>query len=248
MNQRTINHEIRKFYILLTILLSIGSSQTPLSAQSDLQIEVNSYLKNLPFEMPGIHLPVFPDRNFDIVEFGAVGDGHTLNTDAFKKAIEACSSAGGGKVIVPPGLWLTGPIELKSFVNLHLAAGALVVFTPDHSAYPILKAPRRGLLVASPIYGFDLENVAITGEGIFDGSGDTWRPVKKFKTTESQWKRLLKSSGVVDYAGKIWWPSKEAADGEQYLKNLKSTKKKKDITTDDYLPATVLMSAPAKTY
>ncbi|MEJ2634920.1 MAG: glycoside hydrolase family 28 protein [Calditrichia bacterium] len=187
--------------------------------------------------MPEIQLPQFPDTTFSITSFGAVGDGHTLNTEAFRKAIEACSRSGGGKVEVPPGVWLTGPIELKSYVNLHISRGALVVFSPDHSNYPIIDPPKRGFTAASPVYGFNLENVAITGEGVMDGSGDTWRPVKKYKTTANQWRDLVQSGGVVDQKTQIWWPSKEAMDGEQYLKELHKRKKSSDLTPADFLPA-----------
>ena len=69
---------------------------------------------------------------FSIVEYGAVGDGKTKNTDAFARAIAACGVAGGGRIIVPPGTWLTGPIELKSNIDLHLETGATVLFSRDY--------------------------------------------------------------------------------------------------------------------
>ncbi|HKJ43666.1 MAG TPA: glycoside hydrolase family 28 protein [Sunxiuqinia sp.] len=184
-----------------------------------------------------IKTPTFQDRTFNITNFGAVGDGHKLNTDAFKKAITTCSQSGGGKVVVPPGLWLTGPIELQSNVNLHLDRGALVVFSPEHKNYPMIDPPKRSILAHPPVYGANLENVAITGEGILDGAGETWRPVKKSKTTASQWKDLVKSGGIVNEKSNIWWPSKEAMNGKQFIKELRKTKDKKDLTPQDYLPA-----------
>src|SRR5579871_3566378 len=90
------------------------------------------YVANSPFPMPEVVQPSFPDRNFLLSDYGANSNGHTLNTDAFQKAIQACAAAGGGHVIVPPGNWMTGPIELKSHVDLHLQAGAIVQFTNDH--------------------------------------------------------------------------------------------------------------------
>src|SRR6185312_5612314 len=80
---------------------------------------LNEYIAQAPFKMPAIAEPVFKTTTYNIKDYGAVGDGQTLNTEAFEKAINACSSAGGGVVLVPPGLWLTGPINLKSNVNLH---------------------------------------------------------------------------------------------------------------------------------
>ena len=88
--------------------------------------------EGLPFQMNKIAQPVFPDYSCNICSFGAVGDGITLNTDAINRAIEETSAKGGGKVIVPEGLWLTGPIVMKSNVNLHLETNALIVFTADH--------------------------------------------------------------------------------------------------------------------
>ena len=175
MNRQRITDVRRLIKKIAVIIFLFGIIFSNLNAQPNLQSEVRSYLTDIPFEMAQIQLPEFPDRVFNILDFGAVGDGHTLNTEAFKKAIEACSQAGGGKVIVPSGLWLTGPIKLESNINLHLKQGALILFTPDHTQYPIIKMPKRGFGVTSPVYGFDLENIAITGDGIMDGSGDSWR-------------------------------------------------------------------------
>jgi len=195
------------------------------------------YITHAPFKMAEVTLPVFPGRSFSIKNYGAVNDGQTLNTDAFKKAIEACSTAGGGKVVVPPGLWLTGPIELKSNIDLDVERGALILFTKDHTQYPMIKASSNSsnFVTASPIYGYDLKNIAITGEGVIDGAGETWRPVKKEKVTAGQWKGFTSSGDTVSNNGSVWWPTKEAMEGEQFLKDLK--KKGEQLTAEDYLPA-----------
>lgn len=216
------------------LLLFIGSAFSFLCAQENLQAEVDSYLTGLPFNSFKIQLPDFPDRTYNIKNFGAVGDGHTMNTAAFKKAIDACSDAGGGKVLVPAGLWLTGPIELKSNVNFHVERGAFILFSPDHNDYPIIKMPHGGFIVASPIYGSDLENIAITGTGILDGNGTTWRPLKKSKVNESLWRKFVSSGGVVSDDGSMWWPSEAARDGLKKLEELRKTKK--EITAEDLLP------------
>src|SRR6185369_10808338 len=107
--------------------------------------------------------------------FGAVPDGKTLNTEAFAKAIAAAADKGGGHVIVPPGIWLTGPIELKSKIDLHLEEGAFVQFTPDLKQYPQCELKVKSdvsTVTMSPIWGVDLIDVSITGHGIFDGAGD----------------------------------------------------------------------------
>ncbi len=206
---------------------------TNLYSQSSLQVEVNNHLKNLPFNSFQIHLPSFQNKTFNIKDFGAIGDGHTMNTDAFKKAINSCSEAGGGKVIVPPGLWLTGPIELKSNINFNVERGALILFSPDHKDYPIISSPRGGYIVAPPVYGFNLENIAIIGEGLIDGNGTTWRPLKKSKVNSSLWKKFVNSGGVTNDDNSIWYPSKAARDGIEELSQMK--KNKNDITTDDLL-------------
>lgn len=110
---------------------------------------------------------------------------------------------------------------MKSNINLVVERGALVQMTKDHSQYPIIKASSKSTnyVVASPIYGYGLENIAITGGGIIDGGGETWRPLKKEKATAGQWKEFTSSGGVVSNYGTIWWPTKEAMEGEQYLKN-----------------------------
>ena len=204
------------------------------SAQSD--NEIKKHLEGLPFAMPEMGIPVFPDRLVSIVDFGAVGDGQTMNTDAINKAIGECAAKGGGTVLIPAGLWLTGPISLQSNINLHAEKGAIILFSRNHADYPVIKNPVKGSFeVASPISGYGLENIAITGGGIFDGSGDTWRPVKKDKTTEGQWKELLASGGVVDKTG-LYWPTRAAMEGPQYLETLKK-KDKKTITAKDYEPA-----------
>ncbi len=193
------------------------------------------YIAKAPFKMPAVPLPQFGDKVFSIKDFGAVADGKTLNTEAFAKAIEACSNAGGGKVVVPAGKWLTGPVELKSNVDLHTEKNALVQFTPDRTQYPIINMNGDGktFVVASPIYAYKASNIAITGEGAFDGAGESWRPVKKNKVTTAVWEDL-KKTGVVSEDGKIWWPTYEAMKGEEYVQRLKDNK---SAAASDYLPA-----------
>lgn len=129
-----------------------------------------------------IIVPQFPDKNYSIIDFGAVADGVTDNTQAFKLAINRCHDEGGGKVIVPAGSFLTGPIHLKSNVNLHLENGAKVLFIKDPKAYlPHVRTSYEGveLMNYSPlIYAYKQKNIAITGKGVFDGqaSKTNWWP------------------------------------------------------------------------
>ncbi|GEL10317.1 Polygalacturonase [Flavobacterium glycines] len=154
--------------------------------------------------------PVIPNNSVNIKDFGAVNGGYVLNTKAFADAIDAVSQKGGGKVIIPAGIWLTGPIILKSNLELHAERGALIKFSPDKSLYPLVETSFEGLNTwrcISPIYGKNLENVAFTGSGVWDGSGEVWRQVKKAKLTESQWKKFVASGGVVNKAQTSWYPS-----------------------------------------
>ena len=176
------------------------------------------YVARAPFPMPAVPVPTFPDRNFPITDYGAVGDGQTIATSAISQAIAACAAAGGGHVIIPAGLWLTGPITLQSGVDLHSEYGAVIQFTPDHTAYPLVRHGTRGWVAASCITGTGLTDIALTGHGIFDGAGDTWRPIRKTKTTSSQWAALLAKGGVVSQGGEPdWWPTREAMEGEDFL-------------------------------
>ncbi|RYD74867.1 MAG: glycoside hydrolase family 28 protein [Sphingobacteriales bacterium] len=153
-----------------------------------------------------------------IVSFGAKGDGVSLNTESINKAIAAVSQKGGGVVLIPGGLWLTGPIELKSNVNLHLKRDALLQFTDDFNQYKLVEGNWEGQPAwrnQSPISGTDLQNIAITGSGIIDGNGGAWRMVKRDKLTESQWKKLTSSGGLVSEDGKMWYPSEKTFKGSK---------------------------------
>ncbi|MEV5025348.1 glycoside hydrolase family 28 protein [Paenibacillus sp. LPE1-1-1.1] len=174
---------------------------------------------------PKVELPRIPERDFLITQFGAVGDGMTDNTEAIERAIAACDRAGGGRVVIPAGLWLTGPIVLRSRMELHAASGALVTFSRNFEQYPLIVSQFEGqpaVRCRAPIDGEKLEDIAITGPGVFDGSGDAWRPVKRMKLTASQWKQRIASGGVVaeNAEGEIWWPTAQAMHGEAEIRRL----------------------------
>lgn len=169
-----------------------------------------------PPTLPAVRQVRFKADTFNIQKYGAVADGQTLNTAAFQKAIMACTQAGGGTVQVPAGLWLTGPIVLQNNVNLHLATGALVQFTTDHGQYPLVKTSWEGedaIRSQAPISGVGLTNIAVTGNGTLDGAGDSWRPVKKNKLNEGEWKKLVASGGVLNEKKDSWYPSAASLKG-----------------------------------
>ena len=163
-------------------------------------------------KLPEVKLPVFKKDTINIAAKGAVPDGYTLNTVFINGAIEELSKKGGGVVLVPSGLWLTGPVVLQDNINLHLAVGATLLFTADKSQYPLVEANWEGLPQMrnqSPISATNVSNIAITGKGIVDGNGDGWRQVKKDKLTETQWKKLVASGGVLSDDKKSWFPSEQ---------------------------------------
>jgi polygalacturonase len=169
------------------------------------------------FNMPVVTEPVILGKSVLITDFGAVGDGQTLNTKAIADAIAEVSGKGGGRVIIPRGLWLTGPIIMKSNINLHAEDGALVIFSKDKNLYPLMHTSFEGLNTVrctSPISGRDLKNISFTGKGVFDGTGEIWRPVKKEKLTETQWKKLILSGGITNERGTVWYPSASYLAGQ----------------------------------
>ncbi len=228
----------RNKYLLAAWLAFMASYIPEAPAQQGMRLadEVKAYTSGLPFAMPEIKLPGFPDRTVSIADHGAIADGQTLNTRAFAEAIHACAAAGGGTVLVPPGIWRTGPVKMESNINLHVMQGAVVLFSNRFEDYALIQRPDSSQYsCASPIYGFNLENIAITGKGILDGWGEAWRPVKIEKLTAAQWKTLTSTGGVVTSDGKIWWPSKKAMNGEAYLAALAASKRK--LTPADYAGA-----------
>ena len=166
--------------------------------------------------LPKAQIPTFKKDTFNILNYGAIPDGVTLNTKSINSAIDACSAKGGGVVLVPQGYWLTGPIVLKSNVNFHVTHAALLQFTDDKSQYPLVLGDFEGHASPrnqSPISGINLYNIAITGEGIIDGHGEVWRDIGKDRLIESDWKKLVASGGIVSENGKEWYPSQNFLNG-----------------------------------
>ena len=166
------------------------------------------------FELPKIYQPHFRQDTLSILANGAVADGKTLNSVAINKTIEQMAAKGGGVVKIPAGLWLTGPIVMKSNINLYVEKNALVIFTSDLNQYPLVVSSFEGVDAArcqSPITAEGISNIAITGKGTFDGNGFYWRPLKKDKMNESGWKNHLQTyGGALTEDKKTWYPSEAA--------------------------------------
>ncbi|MBN1126869.1 MAG: glycoside hydrolase family 28 protein [Sedimentisphaerales bacterium] len=154
--------------------------------------------EQVPGILSRIRVPQFADRDFRITDYGAIDDGRTDCTEAFQKAIAAAHEAGGGRVVVPVASFLTGPIHLKSNVNLYISKGATVRFAVDPDKYmPVVFTRFEGVecLNFSPlIYAYGQDNIAVTGEGVLDGqAGETnwWR----WKKTQGEDVKILNRQG-----------------------------------------------------
>jgi unsaturated rhamnogalacturonyl hydrolase len=167
---------------LLAIPSSLAQAQTARSAPATGSVAPD--WEKASEILARLKAPVFPARTFVITGFGAAADGKADCTDAIRKAIEACVNAGGGRVVVPAGEFLTGAIHLRSGVELHLDRGAVLKFKTQPKAYlPLVLTRFEGMECYnySPlIYAYGQENIAVTGDGLLDGQADEqiWWPWK----------------------------------------------------------------------
>ena len=165
--------------------------------------DYSSYYTELPVPLKQAVAPVIPDNSVQLTDFGAVGDGMTLCTEAFEKAISKLNKLGGGHLNVPQGVWLTGPIALKDNIDLHLDKNAVIYFSPDKSLY--VDEDENGRVYAC-IRASKRKNISITGEGVIDGNGAQWRPVKRSKVSDVEWKRFKSLGGEERDNGSLWYP------------------------------------------
>lgn len=167
--------------VLTFILLGVFGLGHPAMAQETGKPPADIAPLNPPFAMEQLKRPSFPEQTFNIRDYGATeladGQGESI-TDAVRAAIDAAHSAGGGRVLVPAGDWLSGPIHLKSNINLHLEKGARISFSTDKDDYlPVVPQRYEGVETYnySPmIYAHEVNNVAITGEGTLNARGEHW--------------------------------------------------------------------------
>ncbi|MBO5642259.1 MAG: glycoside hydrolase family 28 protein [Prevotella sp.] len=168
---------------------------------------------DIPFDMPRVALPDIPANTVCITDFGAVGDGGSLCTEAFAKAMQALAAKGGGRLVVPAGIWLTGPIQFENCTELHLERGALLLFTSDFDAYPNVSTVYEGNTAnkkMAPLWAYRKHDIAITGDGAVDAQGERWRPSKQGKFTANQWKELTSGQGIAHKG--VWYPDAKQDD------------------------------------
>jgi polygalacturonase len=175
-----------RWIIFSLVVLAAPSFECCHCAEPALDFDPAQAWASVPDILQRIVPPVFPEREFDITDFGAVADADTLSTDAFKQAIAACHQAGGGRVVVPSGQFLTGPIHLLSNVELHLAEGSEIIFSNRFADYlpPVLvRVGGVELYNFSPlIYARDCTNIAVTGKGKLNGNAEAWWDWKSRET------------------------------------------------------------------
>lgn len=187
----------KKILMLVVLMTAVLQSRAQSYAE---------YYRQLPVDMNCPSLPQIPDYTVSVSDFGGVGDGITLNTEAFRKAVSHLDKHGGGHLVVPAGVWMTGLISLKSHIDLHLEKNAIVLASPDKALFikeengvkenkctPLITASKRS-------------DISITGEGVIDGNGAFWRPVKRSKVSDVEWKEYLAMGGTQVEDGKLWFP------------------------------------------
>ena len=208
---------------------------TALTIVSILSAKAEDYSKhyqNLPVELKQVVSFDIPDNTVSIADFGGVGDGVALNTEAFRKAISALTKKGGGRLVVPQGVWLTGPIVLKDNIDLHIERNAIVLFSPDKSLF--VDAEGKSSRCDPGIKASKRKNIAITGEGIIDGNGAQWRPVKRSKVSDTEWKRFADIGGVERQNGALWYPW----DVKAGYKNIADTPENQEKSRQDLIRLT----------
>ncbi|MDE5669366.1 MAG: glycoside hydrolase family 28 protein [Duncaniella sp.] len=184
---------------ILTSLVLLVLTLLPVRAA-----DYSHYYQGLPVDIRQVTPVTFPERTASITTHGAVGDGVTLCTTAIQHTIDSLAALGGGTVTIPMGVWLTGPIELKSNINLSLDKNAILYFSPDKTLYidPNPKASR----VKACISATRCTNIGITGSGMIDGNGSQWRPVKRGKVSNVEWSDFKAMGGVERDNGSLWYP------------------------------------------
>lgn len=163
-------------------------------------------------------LPRFKKDVYNINDYGAKSMLNYNNQKHIQAAIDDCSNNGGGHVVIPSGYYLTGPIEIKSNVDLHLEENAFVQFSKSKEEYPLIWTDYEGqrrIRAISPISANNATNIAITGKGVIDGNGFLWRGIKRFKLTSKEFDRCMAISPYFTETkeGGIWYPTKTVYEG-----------------------------------
>jgi unsaturated rhamnogalacturonyl hydrolase len=178
--------------------------------------------QDYPTILARIKAPTFPARDFLITQYGGAAGADV--SEAIAKAINACNAAGGGRVVIPAGEYFTGPITLKSNVNLHVSEGATLKFSTDPARYPTVFTRWEGIECMNYqalIYAFEQENIAVTGKGTLDGqaSRDNWWSWKAtyFDKTSGLTDRQIPDQRALIAMGEKGVPVSERVFGQGHL-------------------------------
>ena len=185
---------------ITSMLTLLALCMPALSSAQDYQ----KYYNQTPVTLNQPQQVNIPSRSITLTEAGGIGDGVTLCTKAIQDAIDKLAQQGGGHLIVPTDDWLTGPIELKDHIDLHLEKNAIIYFSPDKSIYR--DADTKARRVYPCIRAEKRTDIAITGEGIIDGNGAQWRPVKRSKVSDTEWSQFKSMGGQEMKDGTLWYP------------------------------------------
>ena len=194
--------DLRQYY--LDKLARYDQQEREMATQPEPAKEYAKYYDNLPVEVAPVVKPQIPKYQVNLTDFGGVADGVTLNTEAFQKAISHLTEKGGGRLTVPQGLWLTGPIKLESNIELHVEPNAVIYMSPDKRLFLNPDNPKGKCL--SGIRAEGCHDIAVTGEGIIDGNGSDWYYVKRNKLSDVEWKARLSRGGQLLEKGSQWYP------------------------------------------
>ena len=207
------------FSLLLLAAAVLGACSSAPQYQTTRQRDIDALTKAASFEMPKVKVPSFPDRTYNVLDYGADPTGAVLATEAIQKAIDECTEAGGGTVVIPAGIYTTAPLTLKSNVRLYTEKNSFIIFSHDLDLYEIYDEWFEGIPTkrcTSPLNARGAENIAITGHGTFNGNGDWWRPLKKSKMAPGQWKKHLQEKGGVVTEKDIWYPDSASILAQSY--------------------------------
>ena len=162
------------FSLLLLAAAVLGACSSAPQYQTTRQRDIDALTKAASFEMPKVKVPSFPDRTYNVLDYGADPTGAVLATEAIQKAIDECTEAGGGTVVIPAGIYTTAPLTLKSNVRLYTEKNSFIIFSHDLDLYDIYDEWFEGIPTkrcTSPLNARGAENIAITGHGTFNGNG-----------------------------------------------------------------------------
>lgn len=198
----------KKIFFFAIMFFSLAACNEKVQEKSTTAVMSSAWDQAREIEA-AIVVPDFPDNNFNVVDYG-VQEGEDLNNaSAFAKAIKACHEAGGGKVVVPAGVYYTGPIHLLDNVNLHLEEGSEIRFSTDPKDFlPMVHTSFEGteLMNYSPlVYAYGKKNIALTGKGVLNGQANNenwwwwcgkdvygWKDGMPHQRNESSRPRLVK--------------------------------------------------------